>query len=470
MQESEKNAGVDPWIALCKFMVDTKYQDIPPDEVNYVKTWILDAMAITIGGSAQEGVPKMVEMVKEQGGKQESLIPFYGGKVPASMASFVIGPMTRALDMGDISPGGHNSEYVFPAVLAATGLKGKVTGKELITAFAVGTEVLNRIGSTHLLPMPLDKGISIQGGHYIFGPTAAIANLLGLNLEQTMNAMGIVRAMTQPWDMQMYEEASLIVRVHHGFVAQDAINACLLAKEGITGPHNIMLGLRGYLEAFSTWEIDPSTLIEGLGEKWTMPSFKFYMGCYCTHSAIGGVLDLIKKHNINIRDIAAIHIDTSAVNWMMTGHPEGKWNPQTVWECQFSMPYIVATAAITGRVFIDSYTQEARARQDVRDLMPKIDITTKEELLRLTQPRMLFASRPTIRLTDGTEYTIEVLYPKGTPENPMTREEFHTKFRSCAAFSAHKLSDNVVDKLIDRFTHLEEVDDVVAGIIEPVTP
>lgn len=225
----------DPWARLCKFVVNTRYKDLPPDEVNYAKTWILDAMAITTGGSGQEGIPEVVKMVKEQGGKKESLIPFYGGKVPASMAAFAIGPMTRALDMGDISPAGHNSEYVFPTILAATGLKGRVTGKEFITAFVVGTEMLNRIGSTHLLPMPMDKGMSIQGGHYIFGATAAVANLLGLNLEQTLNAMGIVRAMTQPWDMQMYQEASSIVRIHHGFVAQDAINACLLAKAGITG-------------------------------------------------------------------------------------------------------------------------------------------------------------------------------------------------------------------------------------------
>lgn len=231
-----------------------------------------------------------------------------------------------------------------------------------------------------------------------------------------------------------------------------------------------MIGPRGYLDAFSSWEIDPRTLTEGLGKTWTVTSFKSYMGCYCAHSTIGAVLDLIKEHNIDHTDIAAIRIDTSPINWMMTGQPEEKWNPQTVWECQFSMPYIVATAAITGRVFIDSYTKEARARKDVRNLMAKVEMAPIDELLRLTPPRMLFASRPTIMFTNGNKYTKEVLFPKGTPENPMIREEFLTKFRWCAAFSAYKLSDNVIDKLIDRLTRLEKVKDIVAEIIEPVTP
>jgi len=470
MQKSEKKADVDRWVELCKFMVDTKYEDISLEEVNYAKTWIMDTMAITIGGSGQEGIPEIVRMVRKQGGKRESLIPFYGGRVPAPMAAFAIGPMTRALDMGDISPGGHNSEYVFPALLAATGLKRKVTGKEFITAFIVGTEVLNRIGSAHLLPMPMDRGMAIQGGHYIFGATAGVANLLGLNLEQTMNAMGIVRAMTQPWDMQMYQEATLVVRVHHGFVAQDAINACLLAKAGITGPHNIMLGPRGYLQAFSSWETNPGLLTNGLGKTWTVTSFKLYMGCYCAHSAVGAVLDLVKVHNIDPKNITAIRIDTSPINWMMTGQPEDKWNPQTVFECQFSMPYMVATAVITRRVFIDSYSEKARVRQDVRNLMKKIEITPKDELMRLEPPRMLFASRPTIVLKDGREYTKEALFPRGTPDNPMSKDEFLTKFRRCAAFSACKLSDAVVDQLIDKFTHLESVKDIVAEIIEPITP
>ena len=133
-------ANEDPWIRICRFIVDTEYEDLSADEISYIKTWILDTMAITVGGSGQEGITEIVGMVKEQGGKQESLLPFYGGKVPASMAAFAIGPMTRALDMGDISPGGHNSEYVFPALLAATGLKDKVSGKEFLTAFAVGDQ------------------------------------------------------------------------------------------------------------------------------------------------------------------------------------------------------------------------------------------------------------------------------------------------------------------------------------------
>ena len=137
----------DPMSTLCKMVVDTRYEDLPADVITYAKHCIMDIMAVTIGGSAMEGIPAVVDLVKDKGGKPQSVIPFYGGKVPASEAAFAIGPMTRAMDMGDAhQEGGHSSEYIFPALLAATGLRDRVSGKDFITSFIVGSEILVRIG------------------------------------------------------------------------------------------------------------------------------------------------------------------------------------------------------------------------------------------------------------------------------------------------------------------------------------
>ena len=67
------------------------------------------------------------------------------------------------------------------------------------------------------------------------GSVAAAGKLLGLSLNELENAEGIAHEMIQPYDLLMYVPATLIVRVHHGFVCQDAINACLLVRRGITG-------------------------------------------------------------------------------------------------------------------------------------------------------------------------------------------------------------------------------------------
>lgn len=456
----------EPMIAMCKMVVNTKYEDLPRKVVNYAKRSILDTVAVTIGGSAMEGIPVIVDFVKNKGGKPESLIPFYGGKVPAIDAGLAIGPMSRAMDLGDVhEEAGHCSEYTLPTVLAATGLRDKVTGKEFITAFVVGQEVLVRIGIAF---KGISKGLPMgrSSGHYIFGCVAAAGKLLGLSLAEIENAEGIARGKTQPHDTAMYHPATLMVRVHHGFVCRDSIEACLLAKRGITGPRQgVLTGPRGYL-AFAKWGTDLDALTKGLGNKWEMlkTMMKPHAACKCTHTAIGGILDQMKEYNFKVDDIASIHIDESSVNWAVVCEPiEEKWNPQTVPECQFSLPYVVATAAYDNDIFLDSYTPEAMARKDVRNLMTRISAREDPSL----PP---FAARINTTLKNGRRYSKECIHIKGHPKNPFTEQELIDKFKKCVPYSAYKLSDSVVDSVIKALLNLQEVDDVVKSVILPLTP
>ncbi len=459
----------DPMSTLCRMVSDTQYEDLPDNVINYAKHSILDALAVTIGGSAMEGIPAIVDYVKDKGGKPESIIPFYGGKVPASEAGLAIGPMSRAMDLGQVhEEAGHCNEYIFPALLAASGLKDKITGKELITAFVVGQEVLIRIGIAFRVfsaGVPAGRG----SGHGIFGSVAAISKLLDMSPEELENAEGIASAMTQPHNLPMYNPATLMVRVHHGFVCQGAINACLLAKKGITGPHGadaqVLAAPGGYL-GFAKWETNPEAITKGLGEEWEMVDImmKPYSSCKCTHTAISGILDQMKEHNFKVEDIDKIDIDESPVNWAVVCIPEEvKWNPRTIPECQFSLPYAVAIAAYDKDVFLESYTSQARARQDVRALMTRISARVDANL-------PVFAARVNTTLKNGSKYSKEYSYVKGHPKNPFTEQELIDKFKKCVPYSAYKLSDDVVDSVIEALLNLEKVDDVVSTLLTPLTP
>jgi len=454
----------DPMGALCKMVVDTNYEDLPGEVVNYARLSILDTMAVIVGGSAMEGIPAVVDLVKSRGGKPESIIPFYGGRVPASEAGLAIGPMARAMDCGDVhGEAGHCSEYTVPTLLAATGLKEKVTGKEFITAFAVGNEVLVRIG---LAFKSITRGTRVgrSAGLFIFGATAAAGKLLGLSLEELENAEGIARSMTQPHDAAMYHPATLIVRVNHGFVAQAAINACLLAQRGITGPRgaHVLTHPRGYL-GFAKWQTDPDALTKGLGKEWEMLNvmMKPYPNCKCTHTSIDGLLEQMKKHNFQAEDIDKIDFDESPANWtVVCNTKEDKWNPQSVRDCQFSLPYVVAVAAYDKDVFLNSYTPQMRARKEVRDLMTRI--SAKED------PSLSgYEARIHTTLKDGRTFSKECIYVKGHRKNPFTEQELISKFKKCVPYSASRLSDQVVDSVTRAILSLDKVDDVASALLLP---
>jgi 2-methylcitrate dehydratase PrpD len=64
------------------------------------------------------------------------------------------------------------------------------------------------------------------------------------------------------------------------------------------------------------------------------------------------IIKQIEKYNFEVNDIAAIDIDASPVVWAAICVPEEeRWNPRTVPECQFSLPYAVATTAFDKDVF-----------------------------------------------------------------------------------------------------------------------
>jgi 2-methylcitrate dehydratase PrpD len=469
VSEPTSKRKLDPMGSLCRMLINTEYGDLPSNVVDYAKHCILDTMAVIIGGSSMEGIPAVVDLVKDKGGKAQSVIPLYGGMVPASEAAFAIGPMARAMDMGDAHmEGGHNSEYIIPAMLAAIGLKDGVSGKEFITAFVVGSEILIRIGVAFRVvsnAIPMGQ----IGGHYIFGCIASVGKLLGLGLEELENAIGIGRGMTQPHDVAMLNPPSLMVRIHHGFICQDAINACLLARRGITGPRgeisDVLVGPLGYL-AFAKWQTNPSAITEGLGEEWEMLNImmKPYPCCGCTHTPIEGIIEQMNEHNFEAEDIAIIDIDASPVVWTAICTPkEDRWNPQTVHDCQFSLPYTVATAAFDKYVFLDSFAPEARARQDVRELMTRISAKEDSAL----PP---FAVRVNTGLKNGKKYSKEYFYAKGHPKKPFTEKELIDKFNKCVPYSAYRLSDTTVNSLIETILNLENTNDVMRSLLYPLTP
>jgi len=456
----------DPMDTLCRMVSHTSYEDLPDRVIEYAKYSILDTIAVTIGGSAMDGVLEIVNFVRSKGGKTDSFIPFYGGKVPASEAGMVLGTMARAMDLGQVhEEAGHCSEYIVPTLLAAVGLKKKVSGKEFITAFVIGQEVLLRIGvafKSVSQALPSGRG----GGHYIFGAVAAAGKLLGLNCDELANAEGIARCKTQPHDIANATPATLMVRVHHGFICHDAIECCLLANRGITGPRQeVLTGTKGYL-GLANWETDPGAIEDELGEKWELLNvvMKPYAACKCTHTAAGGIIDQMTVYDFGADDIAAIDIDESSTNWNLVCLPrEAKWHPQTVAECQFSLPYVVAIAAYTQNVSMASYTQDARSRRDVRNLMTRISARYDTNL----PP---WAARVTTKLKNGRRYSEKYVHIKGHPKNPFTETELVQKFKKCVPYSVYGLDTKVVDSLVETLLNLEKVDDIEHALILPLTP
>lgn len=456
----------DPMSSLCRMALETTYDDLPGEVITNAKHSLLDAIGVMIGGSGMDGIPEIVQLVKEKGGIEQTPLPFYGGRVPAAEAALAIGPMPRAMDCGDLhEEAGHVSEYIVASLLAATGLTERVRGRDFLAALVVGQEILIRIGSAYKVISTAVKSNDC-GGHYVFGAVAAVGKLIGLTQEQLENAQGIARTMTQPHTMGIYAPATLMVRVHHGLVCQSAITACLLAQKGITGPRqSVLLGPNGFLRT-AHWETDPEELTQGLGECWRMTRIttKGYSACYFSHSSIDAILGQMRDHQFDAEDIDNIHIEVSTSGWRAVCEPvDRKWDPRTVPECQFSLPYAVATAAVDKRVFLDSYDKPSRSRDNVRELMNRI---TAEEVPSVSD----WGARMHTTLRDGRTIDTEHVYVKGHPDNPFSEQDFIDKFRMCVPYAVTPVSIDVQESIIKHVLELEHSEDVIEDLLAPLVP
>jgi 2-methylcitrate dehydratase PrpD len=146
---------------------------------------------------------------------------------------------------------------------------------------------------------------------------------------------------------------------------------------------------------------------------------------------IDAVLELVREHGIETQQVRKIEIAVLEAGWPIIAEPrDQKYNPQSVVEAQFSMPFGAAVAVICGAAGLDQFTLEQVRSPRVREMMQKV-VLLKDPRLEEGYPRE-WPARARIQLEDGRQYERFVRYPKGDPENPLTWDEMAAKFRSLA--------------------------------------
>ncbi|MBV8094053.1 MAG: MmgE/PrpD family protein, partial [Acetobacteraceae bacterium] len=97
--------------------------------------------------------------------------------------------------------------------------------------------------------------------------------------------------------------------------------------------------------------------------------------------------------------------------------------PENVVDGQFSGPFVIASALVTGAMGWESYKLLHDAR--VRAFLPKISCVLDPEIQALFPAKM--AGKVMLRAR-GQEFTKTVFVPKGEPENFLSEVELRAKF------------------------------------------
>ena len=268
---SAKGNRKDATYAFAENIVATQFEDIPPKVVKVTKDDILDTIGVALSGSSTAGISALMELIREWGGKGESTVLVFGDKVPAVNAALVNATMAHSDDFDDaydLNLTHTGATTVLPALAIAERL-GKVSGKDLITALALGQDMALRMSSY----LGINHGLHYSVVYGYFGGTAVVAKLLGLSEEQTVSAFGIAYSQLSG-TLQAVEDGSLTKRLQAGFSARGTVLSALLAQKNYEGSKDNIEGRCGFINVYGEGQSDIEALTADLGKTF----YSIYLG------------------------------------------------------------------------------------------------------------------------------------------------------------------------------------------------
>ena len=446
---------MDAAIIFSQFIVNTNDQDIPEEVLEISKRAILDCLGVMIAGSTTDkAASEIFNMVKEAGGKEESTILGFGGKVPAWMAAFANGAMMHVLDYEDVHDTAvvHPTESVLPAALAVAEKIGGVGGRKFLTAIILGSDMVIRLGLARTKPIAW-YGWLFPEVRMTFSATASAGKLLNLNEDEMVSALGIAINQAAGSMEATFSPGSVIRQIRGCFGQKAGVLSALMAQRGIKGVTESFEGRGGLFNLYYRGEYDRKTLLKDLGKRWHVLdlSFKAFPSCRLTNNYIECTLSIVKENDIKPEDVKSILV--SVGDRMLCEPKQERRRPTQSIDAKFSLPFTVAIAVVKRNVVIDDFLPFNLKDRKVIDIAEKVECVLDPEL----DVKELSPAKVEIRTKEGKSYSGRVDYPYGHPRNPMKLEDLIEKFKKCVSYSAKPLPVANVNRAIDLLLNLEKV-------------
>ncbi|MGA2895739.1 MAG: MmgE/PrpD family protein [Xanthobacteraceae bacterium] len=437
---------------LADFAVGLRFDQIPEQIVERAKDCIIDIAGVCAFGSTVPSSRPLLAYAEKYGQGGGSTILGTALKVHAPMAALANGAFAHSFEMDNLvapSVGVHPGASLLPPGLAVAQEVG-APGRDFITAFVAGFEVMHRIGDA-ALEMTEKLGFHSPGLTGPFGGAVIAGRLLNLNAEQMTNALGIAGSLSSGLLEFSKSGGGTVKRMHLGHGAQSGVMAAMLARDGFAGPATVLEGKLGYLKAFAR-DADASRLTAGLGEDWRTRRllFKRY-SCHITaHVPVTAILLLKSRYGVSGDDMAGVTVEGSEK--MLSHHDIAE--PRDVAMAQYSTPFCVAVACYLDPRNPNVFCEKTLNDGAIRDLCRRVKLKLREE----TTARNPLASRVTIRLKDGRELVEELESFPGMPQQPLDRAGLREKFETITA----DLRQGRPATLFASLTALERAPDVGA--------
>lgn len=448
----EENVKVSEIVAY--FIKNTLFDDLPLQVVKTIKLCVLDTIGVIVAANTLGQCTGEIIKLLNWEERSESTVLGFGKKVPALWAAFANGAMAHMLDFEEAHDLAlvHASACSIPAALAVAEAIGGVSGKDFITALAVGNEICIRAG---LAMLEADRELwylpPILGA---LGATAAVAKILNLDTGAILSAFSFLLCQASCSAEIVYTNESDVRAIRDGFASKAAVFSCYLAQSGLKGFKSPLEGRAGFFSLYSSGRFSLERFTRDLGARYYVEStsFKPWPCCRGIHSYIEAALKVRENLRLPSRKIVRISVKISPHNVMLCEPFENRSNPKTSIEAKFSLPYVVSLSINRGKVTLEDFINMELAREE-KELIKKFYYEIDSTL----SPTSGWLE---VETEDGMRESAYVKFPLGSPQNPLSEDFLLKKFFCCCQYSAKDLRDDDIAAISDMVLNLERVGNV----------
>ncbi|CAM4156641.1 MmgE/PrpD family protein [Bordetella tumulicola] len=449
---------------LARFAAQLRYEDIPTEAVDRMKTSLLDSIGCCLYGATLPWTQRVQAMAEAEQAAPVASLWGSGRKTSIANAVLVNGTAGHAFELDDIHKESivHAGSIAVPVALAYAERDGNWNGRDLIVSLVAGYEIGTRVGNAATMSL-FYRGFHPQGTSGVFVAAASAGKALKLDADPMQHALGI--AGSQAGGLMAAQEGAMVKRFHAGRAAQSGVYSAELANRDFTGIVDVLeASYGGYLSSYSD-KPNAARLTDGLGDVWETAKvgYKPHASVTSIHAALDALTHIMRSNDLKAADLASIRVGVSHMTYV---HCAWEYKAQGVTAAQMNLYYGLAVIAHDGVAFVDQYDEKRLSDPVLLDLVARIQAYEDAEIEAMG-PAFRHAATVTVKTRDGRELTHRILNRRGSPENPISADDVEYKFRNVVRSC---LSADKIDRLVElarRLDTLSNLDDLISIVSAP---
>ena len=443
---------------LAEFAAKLEFENIPENILKYLKLLFLDGVGCCIHGNTLEWTKTLREVVTNKEDVKECSV--IGTKIKTSLLNAVLINSTagHGFESDDIHRESilHPNSVIVPVAINVSEKIGNVNGKKFLTSVVAGYEIATRIGSAAGTELLL-RGFHPQGTNGTIAATVTAGKLMNFNTEQMINAIGIAGSLGA--GLMAAQEGAMVKRLHSGRAAQAGVLAAELSAKNFTGIQNIVeADYGGFLSSFSG-KNDFARSTRNLHKEWECinTGIKPYASVTSIHTALDCLKGIMEKNNISVKNIKNIKAKISNPTYV---HCAWSYKNHNITSAQMNIYYGLALIALEGELFVNQFSKDKISNPEILNFMKKITAEVDPKIESLGHE---FRHMASIELTtnDNKKFNHTEKYRKGSPENPLTKDQIISKFKTLAAYSYDDTKINTIKEKIENIELSNSIENLI---------